>query len=135
MNVMPLGAGLYRVSDGHRTWLVAVAGPPDNRWVWVDGHVARIEAPATSRARGRAASDELSSPMPATVVNVRVKPGDRVARADTLLVLEAMKMELPIRAPRDGVVKAVHCQVGELVQPGHQLILFEDSTHTSSGNG
>ena len=44
---------------------------------------------------------------------------------DVLIALEAMKMELPIRAPRDGVVKAVHCQPGELVQPGQVLLDLE----------
>jgi biotin carboxyl carrier protein len=124
MKVTTLAPGLYRVDDGVRTWMVAVAGPPENRWVWVDGRVRRLEAPSTGRTRGRAASDELSAPMPATVVKVLVGPGAPVHRGDTLLVLEAMKMELPVRAPRDGTVKAVNCQPGELVQPGHQLITF-----------
>jgi biotin carboxyl carrier protein len=63
--------------------------------------------------------------MPATVVRVLVEPGAKVARGDTLIVLEAMKMELPIRAPREGVVHAVHCSVGELVQPGSTLLDLE----------
>ena len=127
MTVTPLGAGLYRVSNGVRHWTVAVAGPPENRWVWVDGQAARLDAPAiVERTHGRSASHELSSPMPATVVRVAVEPGTRVTRGDTLLVLEAMKMELPIRAPRDGVVKAVHCKAGELVQLGVNLIDFEE---------
>jgi 3-methylcrotonyl-CoA carboxylase alpha subunit len=37
-------------------------------------------------------------------------------------VLEAMKMELPIRAPREGIIAAVHCEPGELVQPGVALV-------------
>jgi 3-methylcrotonyl-CoA carboxylase alpha subunit len=60
--------------------------------------------------------------MPATVVKVLVKPGDRVARGDTVVVLEAMKMELPLRAASDATVKAVHCREGELVQPDAVLI-------------
>ncbi len=60
--------------------------------------------------------------MPSTVRKVAVAPGTRVSKGDTLLVLEAMKMELPIRAAADGVVRAVHCREGELVQPGVTLI-------------
>jgi 3-methylcrotonyl-CoA carboxylase alpha subunit len=45
-----------------------------------------------------------------------------VKAGDTLVVLEAMKMELAIRAPRAGVIRAVHCQEGALVQPGTVLI-------------
>jgi 3-methylcrotonyl-CoA carboxylase alpha subunit len=125
MKVTPSAHGLYRVTDGDRTWTVAVAGPPDNRWIWVDGRVIRLDPPSTGRSRGRAASNELSAPMPATVVSVMVEVGATVTRGDTLIMLEAMKMELAIRDPRDGAVKAIHCQPGELVQPGVQLIVLE----------
>lgn len=120
-----MGTGVYRVTDRDRTWMVAVAGPPDNRWVWIDGRVVRLDAPSTGRSRGRTASNELSAPMPATVISVMVEAGASVARGDTLIMLEAMKMELAIRAPRDGAVKAIHCQPGELVQPGANLLDLE----------
>ena len=63
--------------------------------------------------------------MPATVVRINTPVGTAVKRGETLLVLEAMKMELPIRANADGTVKAVNCRVGELVQPGVPLIELE----------
>jgi biotin carboxyl carrier protein len=63
--------------------------------------------------------------MPATVIRVAAEIGATVARGETLILLEAMKMELPIRAPRDGTVKAIHCAPGELVQPGVNLIELE----------
>jgi biotin carboxyl carrier protein len=122
MKVSRIGVGLYRVDDGARIWTVAIAGPPENRWVWADGQVARLDAPAAGRARGRSARDELSAPMPATVVKILTSVGAEVRKGDTLLMLEAMKMELPIRAPRDGVVKAIACAPGELVQPGVHLL-------------
>ena len=65
------------------------------------------------------------APMPATVVSIAAKPGHTVKEGDTVIVLEAMKMELPIKAPRSGVVKAVHCAQGELVQPGINLLEIE----------
>jgi 3-methylcrotonyl-CoA carboxylase alpha subunit len=122
------GPGVYRVSDDTRHWMVAVAGTPDNRWLHVDGLVAQIEiasAAAGSSVRAkpaRSAPYELSAPMPATVIRVLVEVGSAVTRGQTLIMLEAMKMELPVRAPRDGVVKAVHCKAGELVQPGVNLL-------------
>ncbi len=58
--------------------------------------------------------------MPATVVKILVEPGAPVSKGDIVLMLEAMKMELPVRASRDGVVRAVLCKPGELVQPGSQ---------------
>jgi 3-methylcrotonyl-CoA carboxylase alpha subunit len=60
--------------------------------------------------------------MPATVVKVLVKPGDRVAKGDTVVVLEAMKMELPLRAAGNATVKAVHCREGEMVQADAVLV-------------
>jgi biotin carboxyl carrier protein len=59
------------------------------------------------------------------VVRVEVRVGDTVRRGDTVIILEAMKMELPVRAPADGRVTAVHCQPGDLVQPGTALIEIE----------
>ena len=122
MRVTPSGRGLYQVSDGDRTWTVAVAGPADNRWVWIDGRVFRLDPPSAGRSRGRAASNELSAPMPATVVSLMVEVGASVVRGDTLIMLEAMKMELAIRAPHDGTVARIACQAGAIVQPGVPLV-------------
>lgn len=63
--------------------------------------------------------------MPATVVRIIVEPGQRVSKGDVLIVLEAMKMELPIKAPRDASVKRIACRPGELVQPGVPLLEIE----------
>jgi biotin carboxyl carrier protein len=60
--------------------------------------------------------------MPATVIKVLAKTGAHVKKGDTLVVLEAMKMELPIRATGDAVVTAVHCSEGELVQADAVLV-------------
>lgn len=124
--VEPLGSGLYRVSDAARHWMVAVAGPREDRWVSAAGRVAQVEvASAADRpARRRAAVDDFTAPMPATVIRVSVTPGAVVAAGTVLVVLEAMKMELAIRAPRNGVVQAIHCRPGELVRPGVALLEF-----------
>jgi biotin carboxyl carrier protein len=63
--------------------------------------------------------------MPATVVSINAAVGQQVAEGETVIVLEAMKMELPIRSPRSGRVKAVHCATGDLVQPGVTLLEIE----------
>lgn len=128
LTVTPSGDGLYLVSDGAERWPVAVAASGDTRWVSVNGQVAVIDVTAgRSRAprRKSARADALMAPMPATVVKVLVEPGQAVAEGETLLVLEAMKMELPVRAPAAGVVRAVGCAAGELVQPGVALVDME----------
>ena len=104
--------------------VAAVTG--DVAWVSIDGDVFefRVSQGARSRSSSRD-QDAFTPPMAATVVRVLVKPGDAVHNGDTLVALEAMKMELPIRAPRDGIVRAVNCRPGDLVQPGVVLVEFE----------
>ena len=95
----------------------------DAIWVTVAGEVFEFHVVrGRPGSRGGRDQDALSPPMSATVVRIAVKPGDRVSKGDLLVALEAMKMELPIRAPRDGVVTAIHCAEGDLVQPGTALV-------------
>jgi 3-methylcrotonyl-CoA carboxylase alpha subunit len=124
--VESFGDGFYRVTGDKGQQSVGVAGPPDRPWVFVDGLVVQVEIEAASRTRprGRTGSHDLSSPMPATVMRVVVEAGATVSKGETLLVLEAMKMEVPVRAPADGVVTAIHCKPGDLVQPGVALLDF-----------
>ena len=116
--------GAVRVGDPPRLAWTAATG--ETRWVFLDGDVFELAVePEGRRRRGTGHQGSLSAPMPATVVRVDAAPGDTVHRGDTLIILEAMKMELPVRAPADGTVKAVHCKPGDLVQPGVALIVIE----------
>ena len=110
------------VAPPRRAWTVADG---DIRWVFLDGDVYEFEVQRQGRRRATSHHGSLSAPMPATVIGINVAVGDAVQKGDTLLVLEAMKMELPVRAPGDGVVKTVSCREGELVQPGTPLIEME----------
>jgi pyruvate carboxylase subunit B len=104
---------------------VYVAGERGRLWAFSEGHVYRGSAAAEPVRRRTPRGDtgqSLTSPMPATVIKVLVEPGAAVKKGDTVLVLEAMKMELPIRATGDGTVVAVHCRQGELVQPDTPLV-------------
>jgi acetyl/propionyl-CoA carboxylase alpha subunit len=98
-------------------------------WDPWDGEPARAAtrhaAPAARRHTAAAAGRTLTAPMPATVLKIHVKPGDAVQKGDTVLLLEAMKMELPIRAAGDGVVGTVRCREGELVQADAVLVEFK----------
>jgi len=128
--VSVVGDGVYRVEIDGRAETVYVAGTPPDRWVFWNGRVfhgdlqAQIADPRAGRPSRRQAH-ALTAPMPATVIKVQVKPGDIVAKGTIVVVLEAMKMELPIRASGDGVVAAVRCREGELVTADATLVTFE----------
>jgi acetyl-CoA/propionyl-CoA carboxylase biotin carboxyl carrier protein len=90
--------------------------------------VRKPQAPARSQTSGGAGGsggNSVASPMQATVIKVEVKPGDAVIKGQTVVVLEAMKMEQSISAPRDGVVASVGAEVGTTIKAGHILITLE----------
>jgi acetyl/propionyl-CoA carboxylase alpha subunit len=124
--VEDLGNGEWHIVADGRAVRIWAAGPRERPWIYAGGVVYR-PALGSGRAAGPHRDDHasLSAPMPATVRAVLVAAGQAVARGDTLVILEAMKMELPLRAPHDGVVKAIACEPGELVQPGTQLVEIE----------
>jgi acetyl/propionyl-CoA carboxylase alpha subunit len=101
--------------------------PVPSRFDPWDTGVRSVRAQAAAGSVRRAvtsAAATLTAPMPATVIKVHVKPGDAVKKGDIVVVLEAMKMELPLRALGNGVVSAVRCREGELVQADATLIEF-----------
>lgn len=122
-NLTDAGHGRFVIdTDGRRQSAWAVADGA-RTWVFIGGHTWVIEPAASERRTGAGAdAGALASPMPAKVVQVAVTSGDHVQTGDLLVLLEAMKMELAIKAPRDAVVRAVRCQPGDLVQAGVPLV-------------
>jgi len=72
-----------------------------------------------------AATGGLVSPMPGRIVDVRVRAGDSVRRGDTLVIIEAMKMEHAVIAPVEGKVTALHFHAGDMVNEGVELLVLE----------
>jgi biotin carboxyl carrier protein len=105
----------------HRIGVVRTAR---GAWVSFPGGAALIAAKHTE-ARGIAAEDGVVAPMTGKVVQVRVKPGQEVAADEVLVVLEAMKMEYRLAAPRAGKVATVGCREGELVDLGVTLVTLD----------
>ena len=68
---------------------------------------------------------EITAPMGGKVLDVKVKPGDAVSEGDEVVILEAMKMELPVVAEASGTVKEVKCNNGDTVEAEGVLITLE----------
>lgn len=122
-----LSPGEYLLqSDGRQTRCV-VAQSGEDRWVWVDGVVHSFKLVTSSRGGGHAASnDNLLSPMPGLVLKVFVQPGDQVESNQVLVVLEAMKMQYEITAPRAATVSQVLVAEGQQVEGAVPLVHLEE---------
>ncbi len=106
---------------------VPVVRDRDTFWVIVDGAAwpLRLVDPLTPPRSEGAGGDRLVATMPGRIVGVQTEPGAAVKRGEVLLVLEAMKVQMRLTAPRDGVVAAVRAVLGDLVDDGDDLISFE----------
>ena len=87
-------------------------------------------APAPKRRSGgsvaTATGDSVKAPMQATIIKLAVAEGDKVVKGDLVVVLEAMKMEQPIAAHKDGTVTGLNAEVGTTVSSGHLLLNIID---------
>ena len=77
-----------------------------------------VSAPAAAAS----SATSIKAPLPGTIMTINVKVGDQVKRGDTLVVMEAMKMENNIMANKDGQVKAIHVTVGQTVVQDDKLV-------------
>jgi len=71
------------------------------------------------------AAGSLKAPMPGKVLRVDVKEGQHVKKGESILILEAMKMENAIKAPGDGMVKGIRVKAGEAVEKGEVMVEME----------
>ena len=98
----------------------------DQRQIWVNGRTFNYQR-IRQRAGGAAPTGSLSTSIPAVVAQILIHVGDAVAAGDKLLLLESMKMVIPIQAPYAGVVTAVHCAAGDSVEAGVPLLKIEET--------
>lgn len=110
--------------DGRRM-RAYVARSGQRRYVSLGGEIWILQPPDSRRARrseGGEGSGGLTATMPGRVLDVLVAEGDSVLKGDTLVLLEAMKMELRIQAPTAGQVTRVLCTAGQVVERGQTLV-------------
>lgn len=127
VEAVPLSDGSWRLLfDGHAL-TVHTARAGRQRFVQVAGepaHTLTVPEPRTARRRASTGGGDarLIAQMPGQVVEVYVSTGDPVTAGQTLLVLEAMKMEIRVAAPREGVIGQVLVSKGEIVEREQLLI-------------
>jgi 3-methylcrotonyl-CoA carboxylase alpha subunit len=124
--VPPLPAGVAPTgNDVWHTYGPAASAPDvivDGEHALVHGWAHRLAGDDQEPANLAPAEGSLAAPMPGTVLRVLAAPGDTVTAGQTLVVLEAMKMELAVAAPAPGTLAAVHVSEGELVHAGQRLV-------------
>ena len=125
---LPPRAVHHTYVDGDVMELPLQAGRGDGRgYLRTGNRGAVIGAPADLLAAALAA-DTVIAPMPGKVISILVKAGDMVAADQPLIILEAMKMEMTLKSPRDGVVAEVSATTGELVTDGDALVSLEEKS-------
>lgn len=126
--VMP---GVFSVLIEERSWQVQVASHPQGYEVWVglERHVISVADPrdrATDSNKGGAEGPvELRAQMPGKIVKLLAEEGADVAVGEGLIVVEAMKMQNEVKAPKSGTLKRVHVSEGMTVGAGDLLLVVE----------
>ena len=114
--------------DGQRV-TAYVSSENAKRWVTLDGQTVVLTKSSGARKGGHGhphVAGELTAPMPGQVRALNVGEGDTVTKGQTLLVLEAMKMEIRIHAPQDGIVKKLFIKQGQTVEREQVLIEIDE---------
>lgn len=133
-DIQSLGSGQYHILYKGHSYRAELFDYDKKKFkVKINGKVAEIEVKdrhdlllekmGVSTSSG-AKVEEIKAPMPGLIIDIKVKEGDTVKTGDTLLVLEAMKMENIIKSPCDGVIQQVLCKKGTVVGKNKLLIKF-----------
>ena len=121
------GRAWLTLGDRHLEVVIATRG--DDLFIHLEGETyqLRYQHPLdrlAAQAHG-SADDGVRAPMPGSIVAVHVKPGDTVTKGQTVLVMESMKMETTIAAPRSGVVQLVQFEKGQTFDRDALLLSLE----------
>ncbi len=128
------GTTFYSLLIDNHSWEVLVERNGDEYRVLIDGelHVVDVQdertrklAKVEAKSSGSPGEVAVKAPMPGLVLNITVNVGDPVAAKQGILILEAMKMQNELRAPRAGVVKEIRVKEGEAVNQGQALMIIK----------
>ncbi|MGR0279519.1 sodium-extruding oxaloacetate decarboxylase subunit alpha [Marinomonas dokdonensis] len=114
-------AGVYTVTVSGQSYVVEVADGGDISQIQPAGASAAAPA-ATAQPAPVSGGEPVPSPLAGNIFKVLVAPGQQVAEGDTVMILEAMKMETEISAPKSGVIGSINVKEGDSVQVGQSLL-------------
>jgi biotin carboxyl carrier protein len=116
--------GAWVLTINHQRVLAYVASEGELRYVHVNGNTVTLTAidERNQRRKQAGSAGDLTAQMPGQVVDVLVKDGDIVTSGQTLVILEAMKMEIRVTAPSDGIIQSIFVAQGDVVQRGQRLV-------------
>lgn len=129
VEIIRAGNGQLELLIDNQRVTAYVSSDNAKRWVTVNGRTFLLTKSAAGAKRGGAGHDhasELAAPMPGQVRGVNVSEGESVKKGQTLLVLEAMKMEIRVQAPKDGMVKSLLVKVGQTVERDQILVTLDN---------
>ncbi len=136
-DIRRISAGEILVRTGGHSEIVYIAREGERRFISAGGRSFTVTEP--SRDAGRFTEGEerspdgmasIKAPMPGKVIKINVAEGQEVRKNQSLVIVEAMKMENEIRSAADGVVKRIHVSAGELVDSEKTLIEIEPKTQS-----
>lgn len=123
LTLTSLEPGMLRFFTSGRSQIVRVAHTQARSFLHMDGSTLEYTTAAAGDPSARVgARDDLSAPMPGAITQVLIREGDAVVRGQPLVIVEAMKMEHVIRAPRGGRIRVVRARPGAQVDAGAVLV-------------
>ncbi|ASQ46961.1 sodium-extruding oxaloacetate decarboxylase subunit alpha [Legionella clemsonensis] len=118
-------AGYGEREQGQQACFLWVDGVPEEVILLEQNEAGEEEQSTANASKKKNGPGDITVAMPGSIVNITVEAGQKVKAKETLLVLEAMKMETEIQAPFDGVVTAIFCEKGDKVTPAQVLLHLE----------
>lgn len=114
----------YSLTEGDETHPIFIHQQVDRFQVMYKGQYYLLQQIFGSADQTQHSGNQVLAPLTGKVIQVNVKVGDSVAQGDTLVVLESMKMETALVAPRDAVIESLGCQAGDQVANEQVLVQF-----------
>lgn len=113
---------IIKISQGGQKIIANVVRDKDTFWVHIDGKILTFNSADSRKSSAKVTEGSLQAPMPGTILDVQVAVGQEIEEGQSLLIMEAMKMEHKITAPFSGIVEKVNCNIEQKVDRGFILI-------------